>query len=211
MSMKLALSVLVPPLAAVLYLSGCAAHKAAAPEEEQYFSALDTLPRPTSEKSKERESFERELARKDSIIAVLREGNHILQDTIDRLQGRPEPKPQIILEKGKTVILGGITFATSSARLKPESEATLEQLHAALAANDQLVVEIAGYTDNHGKEGNNKKLSLARAQAVKDWLVKKGVRDGRLSVVGMGSSDPIGPNTNSAGRAKNRRIEFHVQ
>jgi len=209
--MKPLLLMLFPVLSAILCLSGCAAHKTAVADEEQYFNALDTLPRPNPGKSKETERFERELQRRDSVIASLTHANRALQDSIDRLARKPEPKPQIILEKGKTVILGGITFATGSSRLKKESEATLEQLYAALRANDQLVVEIAGYTDNQGKEEKNKKLSLARAKAVKDWLVKKGIGEGRLSASGMGSSDPIAPNDAPPGRAKNRRIEFHVQ
>lgn len=201
--MKPFLSIVSAVLLAIMWFSGCAAHKVTVADDEQYFHALDTLPHPNPVKSREIERFERDILEKDSVIASLR-------DSIDRLLERPKPAPQIVLEKGKTLILGGIPFQASSARLRKESEATLEQVYAALRTHDQLIVEISGYTDNQGNEENNKKLSLARAQAVKNWLVKKGIREDRLSIAGMGSLDPIAPNDTPKNRAKNRRIEFHV-
>jgi outer membrane protein OmpA-like peptidoglycan-associated protein len=72
-------------------------------------------------------------------------------------------------------------------------------------------VEIAGYTDNVGKTEMNDNLSARRAQAVKTWLVKKGILANRLTTVGKGMRDPIAPNDTPEGRAQNRRIEFHVQ
>ena len=119
-------------------------------------------------------------------------------------------KETIILEKGKTVILEGVNFASGSATLSKSSEKTLEKAYNALLTNTDVIVEIAGYTDNVGKAESNDNLSAKRAQSVKGWLVKKGIPANRLTTVGKGMRDPIAPNDSPDGRSQNRRIEFHV-
>lgn len=116
----------------------------------------------------------------------------------------------IILEKGKTVVLKGVNFEFNKATLTMESEIILERAHKALHASPDLSVLIVGHTDNVGSAAYNKKLSLRRAEAVKSWLVKRGISVRRLSVAGKGFDEPIDDNTTDEGRANNRRIEFHV-
>jgi outer membrane protein OmpA-like peptidoglycan-associated protein len=119
-------------------------------------------------------------------------------------------KETIILEKGKTVVLEGVNFATGKATLTKESENTLGKAFIAMVANADVKVEIAGYTDNVGSDKLNDGLSLRRAQAVRAWLVKKGIDGKRMTTVGKGKRDPIAPNDTPEGRGQNRRIEFHV-
>ncbi len=119
-------------------------------------------------------------------------------------------KETIILERGKTVILEGVNFASGSAVISPSSVRTLDKAYNALLGNPGVVVEIAGYTDNVGNPQMNENLSARRAQSVKNWLVKRGVSANRLTTVGKGMRDPIAPNDSPEGRAQNRRIEFHV-
>ena len=119
-------------------------------------------------------------------------------------------KETIILERGKTVVLEGVTFATAKATLTKESERTLEKAFIAMVANADVKVEIAGYTDNVGSDKLNDDLSLRRAQAVKSWLVNKGIDAKRMTTTGKGKRDPIASNDTPEGRAQNRRIEFHV-
>jgi outer membrane protein OmpA-like peptidoglycan-associated protein len=117
----------------------------------------------------------------------------------------------IILERGKSVVMDGINFATGSATLTRESEDILERAFTALAANPEVKVEIGGYTDNVGRASANEKLSQRRADAVRAWFIAKGIAAGRLTARGFGMRDPIDTNATPDGRAKNRRIEFHVK
>ena len=116
----------------------------------------------------------------------------------------------IILEKGKTVILKGVNFEFNKATLTAESEIILQRAHRALHASPELHVLITGHTDNVGSAAYNKKLSFRRAETVRSWLIKKGIAAKRLTVAGKGFDEPIDDNTTDAGRANNRRIEFHV-
>ena len=69
-------------------------------------------------------------------------------------------------------------------------------------------VAIHGHTDNVGGAKSNMKLSVGRAEAVKDYIVSKGVTASRITTKGFGFTKPIGDNSKPEGRAKNRRIEF---
>jgi len=119
----------------------------------------------------------------------------------------PKPKIQTI-EVGKAIVLEGIVFATGKATIEDESEATLEQAFNVMKENLNLAVEIRGYTDNVGKVASNQRLSLRRAEAVRSWLVKKGIDSTRITVKGLGPANPISDNSTPEGRSKNRRIEF---
>ena len=120
-------------------------------------------------------------------------------------------KETIILERGKSVVMDGINFTTGNATLTRESEDILERAFTALAANPEIKLEIAGYTDNVGSKAANEKLSQRRADAVRAWFIAKGIAAGRLTARGFGMRDPIDTNATPDGRAKNRRIEFHVK
>jgi OOP family OmpA-OmpF porin len=117
----------------------------------------------------------------------------------------------MVLEKGKSIVLSGVNFETGSAVLTPGSDAVLERAFFALTSNPQIRIEIAGYTDNVGDQRSNQRLSLRRADAVSTWLARKGIAATRILTVGMGVRDPVAPNTTAEGRARNRRIEFHVR
>jgi outer membrane protein OmpA-like peptidoglycan-associated protein len=123
----------------------------------------------------------------------------------------PRDDYPMVLEKGKSIVLSGINFETGSAVLTPGSEAVLERAFFALTSNPQVRIEIAGYTDNVGDARSNQRLSLRRAEAVSSWLVRKGIGATRIITVGMGDRDPAAPNSTPDGRARNRRIEFHVR
>jgi len=111
-------------------------------------------------------------------------------------------------EVGKKIVLEGVTFKTGSARLAPESKVILDQAYVTLVENPEVQVEIGGHTDTKGKRSTNLKLSLARANAVKTYLVGKGIAALRIRTKGYGPDKPVASNKTQEGRAKNRRIEF---
>ncbi len=117
-------------------------------------------------------------------------------------------KEELKVEVGKAIVLEGIVFATGKSQINPESETILEKAYNTLAQNPDIGVEIRGYTDNVGKKATNMKLSQARADAVKAWLVAKGVAAERITAKGFGPDNPVASNKTADGRQKNRRIEF---
>jgi outer membrane protein OmpA-like peptidoglycan-associated protein len=114
------------------------------------------------------------------------------------------------IEAGESIVLKNIFFATGSAELEAISQTELEKLLEFLNKNPSLKIEISGHTDDVGNEQLNLKLSQARAEAVKSYLVEKGIVPGRLTAKGYGKSKPIAPNTSDATRKLNRRTEFTV-
>ena len=110
----------------------------------------------------------------------------------------------------KNWVLFGVNFNFGKATLTPEAYPILENAAQILRENRDINVEVQGYTDNIGSASYNQKLSLERAQTVKNYLVKKGIDASRLKTVGYGDKNPIGDNNTELGRAQNRRIEFKI-
>ncbi len=117
-------------------------------------------------------------------------------------------KEELKVEAGKAIVLEGVVFETGKSVVTPSSETILEQAYNTLAQNPEIAIEIRGYTDNVGKPKSNVKLSQSRADAVRTWLVAKGIEAERVTAKGYGPENPVAPNTTPEGKAKNRRIEF---
>ena len=111
------------------------------------------------------------------------------------------------LEKSGRIALY-INFDTAKADIKPESQPVIDEIVALLRNNRAINVSIEGHTDNVGGAPANQKLSEARAKAVMDAIVAKGVAAARLSSAGFGQTKPLADNATEAGRAKNRRVEL---
>ena len=113
-----------------------------------------------------------------------------------------------LAETGR-VTAEGIYFDTNVDRLRPESAPVLKQIGEMLAAHPEMKVAIEGHTDNVGAAAANQTLSEKRAAAVKAYLVQNFQVDAaRLTAKGFGSTKPVAPNADEAGRQKNRRVEL---
>ncbi|NNM61801.1 MAG: DUF4892 domain-containing protein [Steroidobacteraceae bacterium] len=109
------------------------------------------------------------------------------------------------------VALRGIHFATDSAQLTAESASTLARMVAFMNAKPTLKVYIVGNTDDNGTLAHNLALSRARAQAVVEALVARGIPAARMAAEGIASFSPVTSNHTAMGRAKNRRVELVEQ
>ena len=105
---------------------------------------------------------------------------------------------------------GNVTFAFDSSKLNPQFDPVLDKLANTLVEYNQTVIQIAGHTDSTGSHAYNMKLSLARADSVKSYLVSRGVPSARLVTIGAGPDYPIASNATDAGRAENRRVEITI-
>jgi outer membrane protein OmpA-like peptidoglycan-associated protein len=113
-----------------------------------------------------------------------------------------------IINIGERIILEGVNFETNKTILLPGALNILDQVASSLSTYPTAEVAIHGHTDNIGGAKYNMKLSLGRAEAVKAYLVKKGITASRITTKGFGFTKPIADNSTAQGRAKNRRIEF---
>lgn len=135
------------------------------------------------------------------------DGTEIANDT-NPLNPKDDIKKKEVIEVGVPIVLEGITFDKNKAIIKPESEPALWNAYTTLKNYPEMVVEISGHTDNVGSRKSNIELSIRRANAVKDWLVKRGIEPERIQTKGYGPDRPVAPNNSEENKRKNRRIEF---
>ncbi|MBL8636349.1 MAG: OmpA family protein [Myxococcales bacterium] len=140
-------------------------------------------------------------------------------DRLDKCPSEPETKNQFQDEDGcadelpKEVAqfsgaIAGIVFAPNRTEITAATRPVLDQAVAVLAQYSSVRLQIEGHTDNAGPADQNRKLSQQRADAVRQYMIDKGIDGARLTAVGFGPDKPIADNKTAAGRAKNRRVEF---
>jgi OOP family OmpA-OmpF porin len=101
-------------------------------------------------------------------------------------------------------------FDFDKAVLKPEGKAKLDDLVGKVGGINLEVIIAVGHTDATGADGYNQKLSVKRSEAVKAYLVSKGIEKNRVYTEGKGEAQPVADNKTKEGRAKNRRVEIEV-
>ncbi len=111
---------------------------------------------------------------------------------------------------GENIIMDNVLFVRSKAELLNESYSELDRLIGILNENPDLKVELSGHTDNSGSAKLNVRLSKDRVEAVKKYLISKGIDDVRISGEGYGPYQPITENRTENERQKNRRVEFKL-
>jgi outer membrane protein OmpA-like peptidoglycan-associated protein len=109
---------------------------------------------------------------------------------------------------GPAIELKNVFFDFNKSELRPESRTELRYLVDLLKAHPQYKIQIEGHTDSVGTAAYNMKLSEARANAVKQYLITQGIAAKRLTAKGFGATRPLDTNATEEGRQKNRRTEF---
>lgn len=109
-----------------------------------------------------------------------------------------------------TKLKGDITFKTGKSSVKPDANDRLKQMANILKKYPENRITIFGHTDSTGSAAVNSRLSMQRADTVKEILVAQGVPKSSIMTKGLGSKDPIASNNNKEGRAENRRVELAI-
>ena len=118
------------------------------------------------------------------------------------------PVPIVAEPAPMKLVLDGVNFDNDQATLRPEAMAILDQAAARLKQWGEVKVEVAGHTDSLNSDAYNLSLSQRRADAVRDYLVSKGIAADRLTAKGYGESSPVAGNDTAEDRYKNRRVEL---
>lgn len=144
---------------------------------------------------------EADLARLES--AAARQHSDDLRRQLEELNARTT-------ERGLVVTLGDMLFPSGSAALKGGAVGDLGKLAAFLNQYPDRTAQIEGHTDSVGSADTNLRLSQRRAEAVKSYLVSRGVDSARITVAGRGEESPASSNDSSTGRQQNRRVEVII-
>ncbi len=115
----------------------------------------------------------------------------------------PAPAPKVI-------VISDVNFDLNKATLTPKAEGMLDETAKTLLSQPGATYEVNGYTDSTGTVAYNQGLSERRANAVRDYQIKRGVPATQLVARGFSESDPIATNTTRDGRAQNRRVEMRL-
>lgn len=124
--------------------------------------------------------------------------------------GAYQGKYQIKFELPISVTLDDVLFETGKAEIKPSSFKSLNDLAELLKRKEQMIIKVIGHTDNRGDNTRNTLLSLQRAEAVRNYLLKKSGATGRIQAEGKGSTEPVADNDSEEGRKLNRRTEIRI-
>ena len=122
----------------------------------------------------------------------------------------PAPAPTPAVAAQKVTYAADAFFDFDKSVLKPEGRAKLDDLVSKIQGINLEVIIAVGHTDSIGSDAYNQKLSVRRAEAVKDYLTSKGVEKNRVYTEGKGEKQPVADNKTAEGRAKNRRVEIEV-
>ena len=133
---------------------------------------------------------------------------------LSNAKDQPIVNEEIVLTKieiDRKVNEGEILFETNSTTISLSSKGGLEAIIDLTTNNENVIVEIAAHTDDVGQENDNLRLSKARANVVRDYLISRGVLSQQLIAKGYGETQPIVPNSSEENRTLNRRVEIIIR
>jgi outer membrane protein OmpA-like peptidoglycan-associated protein len=120
---------------------------------------------------------------------------------------KPEPVQSEVITLSDA---GDVLFAFNQSELTPAAQSKLDSLMPKLQSADVVSIKVIGHTDNIGSDTYNQALSERRASSVAAYLLSQGLAPNKLTSEGKGQSQPVADNETEEGRAKNRRVELHI-
>ena len=137
-------------------------------------------------------------------------GNYLCREDEPPPPPKPAPPPAPPAHGTKIETLSGANFDFNKAVLRPDGKVKIDHAIKVMQDNPSIRLSIEGHTDSIGSDAYNQKLSERRANAVREYMVSKGISSSRLTTRGFGKSKPIASNKTAEGRAENRRVELIV-
>jgi OOP family OmpA-OmpF porin len=116
----------------------------------------------------------------------------------------------ILTPSGETMRLDNLIFPQGKSVIDPKSFDELDEVAQMMKENSKMVIQLEGHTDNQGSAKANMELSEARVEAVKKYLVSKGIAKDRIKTKALGGSQPLANEMTQEARAMNRRVEMRV-
>lgn len=144
------------------------------------------------------------------LISALGEQTEYSTIKVGKEEGMYRAEVTIKFEMPTTVTLKNVLFKSGSAELAASSFKSLDELVAFMNRKTTLVIEIAGHTDNVGSVESNQLLSQKRADAVRSYILSKGISTTRVLAKGYGQNEPVADNSTEQGRSTNRRTEVRI-
>ena len=146
----------------------------------------------------------------DPLVADTDKGSVIDGDEVKRGTNPLDPSDDIEKMMEAAPTFDPVYFKYNKYEVQQSEEAKLKKVLSYLEKHTDVDLLVKGHTDGQGEPKYNQKLSDQRANAVKDWLVKKGVSATRITAKGFGKTQPVSDNSTAEGRSKNRRAELIV-
>lgn len=144
------------------------------------------------------------------LIASIGEQKEYSQVKVPDEPGEYSGWVKIKYELPASITLQNVLFETGSSELSASSNKSLDELAAFMKRKTTMEIEVAGYTDNVGNAESNLTLSQKRAEALRNYLLAKGIHPSRVKAKGYGQESPVADNDTDEGRRKNRRTEIHI-
>jgi outer membrane protein OmpA-like peptidoglycan-associated protein len=170
-----------------------------ATQRSQYAEQLDQTQRALQQNSAQLEQREQELA-------ITQRAAQAAQEQLRKSESMREEAGRMIIS-----LSGGVMFQTGGSELSAQARQRLDTVANALSAYPDRDIVVEGHTDSQGNDEANRELSQRRAEAVRGYLVSRGVPDARIRAVGRGEAEPVATNDTAEGRASNRRVEVVVE
>lgn len=137
-------------------------------------------------------------------------GNHMDKQAEEMEKDIEGAEIERVGEGIKITFDSGILFGFDSSTLQPEAKANISKLAVILKKYPDTNILVTGHTDSDGSDQYNKDLSERRAKSVSDYAMLQGVNSSRLSIIGLGETEPVASNDTDNGKSQNRRVEIAI-